>query len=145
LNVAVEEKPLSSTLLFRDYVEGAPRVFLRVESAAIALSAILAYRQLGAPWWLFAALILVPDLSMLGYLAGPRLGAFCYNVMHIYLGPLILVGIGIVTGSSLVEALGCIWVAHIGIDRLLGYGLKYPRGFAFTHLGAIGFRGRAQS
>lgn len=139
--MAVEEKASSSTLPSRGYVEGAPRIFLRIESAAVAIAAILAYRQLGQPWWLFAALILVPDLSMLGYLAGPRLGAHCYNAMHIYPGPLILISFGIVTGSSLTEAIACIWVAHIGIDRLLGYGLKYPQGFAFTHLGTIGFRG----
>lgn len=139
--MAVEEKAPSSTLPCRGYIEGAPRVFLRLESAAVAIVAILAYRQLGQPWWLFAALILVPDLSMLGYLAGPRLGACCYNAMHFYLGPSILAGFGIVTGSTLFDSVACIWIAHIGIDRLLGYGLKYPEGFAFTHLGRIGFRG----
>lgn len=142
--MAVEEKASSSTFPSRGVVEGAPRIFLRLESAAVAIAAILAYRQLGQPWWLFAALILVPDLSMLGYLAGPKLGAHCYNAIHAYLGPLILVSFGIVTGSRFAEAIACIWIAHIGIDRGLGYGLKYPQGFAFTHLGMLGFQAKQQ-
>jgi hypothetical protein len=127
------------------YVDGTPRLFIRIESAAVALAAMIAYRQLGEPWWLFAALFLAPDLSMIGYLAGPRVGALLYNVVHVYAGPAILVGFGFLSGSVIAQALASIWFAHIGFDRMLGYGLKYGQGFAFTHLGRLGFRANRQS
>lgn len=123
-------------------VEGMPRLLIRIESAAVALAAMIAYRQLGEPWWLFAVLFLAPDLSMIFYLAGPHVGAAFYNLVHVYAGPAILAGFGFLTGSAMAEALASIWFAHIGFDRMLGYGLKYARGFAFTHLGRLGARGR---
>lgn len=91
-------------------------------------------------WWLFALLILAPDLSMLGYLAGPRVGAIAYNALHILIVPLVLALAGYVVGSSMATAIGLIWIAHIAIDRALGYGLKLPSGFQDTHLGRIGRR-----
>jgi hypothetical protein len=81
---------------------------------------------------------LAPDLSFAAYLAGPKQGAIVYNAAHSYLAPMALMTGGFATSSPLVLSLAMIWLAHIGIDRALGYGLKYSEGFGFTHLGRIG-------
>jgi hypothetical protein len=93
-------------------------------------------------WWLFAVLLLAPDVGMLGYLANPRVGALAYNVFHTYLLPSVLVVVGVVTGSEATSSGGSVWVAHIGMDRALGYGLKYAENFKHTHLGVLGWSGR---
>jgi hypothetical protein len=116
---------------------------LRLEGlAAAAVSAVL-YARTGASWWLFAALWLAPDLSLLGYLRGPGWGARIYNAVHSYVTPatLALATLFLTTHGLLPIAL--IWVNHIGVDRLLGFGLKYPAGFEWTHLGKTGQRWRA--
>jgi len=120
------------------FVNGAPRLLLRAEGLAVALASIVAFSRSGASWWLFAALILAPDLSILFYLAGPRLGAASYNAVHVYLGPIVLFGAAAASAAPIGIALALIWSAHIGIDRVLGYGLKYGDGFTVTHLGRIG-------
>ncbi len=107
---------------------------LRAEGAAIFLLALWAFHLSGAPWALFAALILVPDLFMLGYLAGPRVGAICYNLIHSYTPVLALGAILYALNIPLALPLTAIMVAHIGIDRALGYGLKRTSGFKDTHL-----------
>lgn len=119
-------------------VEGMPRLLLRIEGAALAIGALYAYHRTGANWWLFAALILVPDVSFAGYLVSTRVGAIAYNAMHITLGPLILGALGFLLPSFDLIAVALIWAAHIGTDRALGYGLKYGAGFGLTHLGRIG-------
>lgn len=119
-------------------VIGGVRILLRVEGLALFCAATALYGVLGASWWLFALLFLAPDLSFLGYLAGARLGAVIYNAVHATIGPLLLALAGIVLSWPSAEAIALIWLAHIGIDRALGYGLKYGTGFGFTHLGAIG-------
>jgi Domain of unknown function (DUF4260) len=119
-------------------VTGAPRRLLRTEGAALLIVAVMLYARTGTSWWLFAVLLLAPDLSFGGYLAGPRIGAAAYNAVHTTIGPLALALIGLLAPSPLMIALALIWVAHIGADRMLGYGLKYEAGFAFTHLGRIG-------
>ena len=119
-------------------VEGVPRLLLRIEGAALALGAAYAYHRIGANWWLFAALILVPDISFAGYLAGTRVGAIVYNAFHVTLGPLILGTLGFLLPSFDMIAVALIWAAHVGIDRAIGYGLKYRAGFGITHLGRIG-------
>jgi hypothetical protein len=83
-------------------------------------------------------LFLVPDLSFLGYLAGARTGAIVYNAVHSYIAPMVVITSGFALASPLVLSIAMIWLAHIGIDRALGYGLKYNAGFGFTHLGRIG-------
>lgn len=111
---------------------------LRVEWLAIAVAVLAAYAWRGASWSLFFILILVPDLSMLGYLAGRRAGAAVYNAFHILVWPaLFLVG-GLMLQQGLLVDLAAIWTVHITIDRALGYGLKLPGGFGDTHLGRIG-------
>jgi hypothetical protein len=121
-------------------VRGGPLVLLRLEGAAILAASLLAYDHAGQSWWTFAALILVPDLSMLGYLANARVGAASYNAVHTLIGPLILSALGLVLDSTLILSLSFIWLAHIGLDRLLGFGLKYATGFSYTHLGLLGGR-----
>src|SRR5258708_33866301 len=116
------------------FVVGGPLILLRLEGAAVCAAAILIYAHLGLSWWAFAALILVPDLSMLGYLANARIGAASYNAAHTVAAPIGLLGLAFLLGSPLTMSLGAIWLAHIGADRLLGYGLKYATGFAHPHL-----------
>jgi hypothetical protein len=83
-------------------------------------------------------LFLVPDLSFAAYLAGPQTGAVIYNTAHSYLLPVALMTVGFALPEPLILSIAMIWLAHIGIDRALGYGLKYEAGFGFTHLGRIG-------
>ena len=114
-------------------------IVLRLEGLAFAAVCIAAYGSLGESWWLFAALILVPDISMLGYLAGPRVGAGVYNLAHNWVFVAIwFAAAWLLGGSNLSLSLPLILGAHIGIDRALGYGLKLPTGFHDTHLGRIG-------
>jgi len=126
------------------HVTGPARVILQLEGGTVLAAAAAAFGHLDGSWGLFAALFLVPDLSMLGYLAGPGTGAACYNAAHSYLGPLLLAAVGAVRGETLLLQLAAIWVAHVGFDRLLGYGLKSGAGFGFTHLGLKG-KAAAQS
>ena len=88
----------------------------------------------GESWWLFALLLLAPDLAMLGYLAGPRVGAVAYNVFHSYPLPAALGLVGLFVGAPLAVSVALVWFAHIGMDRLVGYGLKYPADSKDTHL-----------
>jgi hypothetical protein len=119
-------------------VAGAPRVLLRLEGLFVFVLSIALYWRVGENWWLFAALFLAPDLSFLGYLAGPRVGAIAYNAVHTTAGPVLLALIGFLISYPPAVAVGLIWLAHCGFDRALGYGLKYDAGFGFTHLGRIG-------
>ena len=111
-----------------------PAAMLRVEGATIVAGSLLLYWTGGGSWWLFALLLLAPDLSMLGYLAGPRVGAVTYNAFHFYLLPAALGFVGLFVGAPLAVSVALVWFAHIGMDRLLGYGLKYPTDFKDTHL-----------
>lgn len=114
-----------------------PAVLLRVEGAVLLALSVLFYSLGGMSWALFLLLALAPDLSMLGYLKGSRVGALSYNLGHTYLPPAILVAFGVLAGRPLYVSLGLIWFAHIGFDRMMGFGLKYPTGFGDTHLGRI--------
>ena len=111
-----------------------PGLLLRIEGFAVGSAALALYFDGDHPWWLLVVLILAPDLAMLGYAAGPRVGAASYDLEHTYVGPLVLGAIGVLADVEACVALALIWGAHIGIDRLLGYGLKYPTGFKDTHL-----------
>jgi hypothetical protein len=101
-----------------------PATLLRLEGAVILAVALLCYRQLGVNWLLFALLLLFPDLGALGYLGGGRLGVACYNATHTLSVPAILLLLGLLSGGALATAIATIWFAHIGMDRLVGYGLK---------------------
>ncbi len=112
--------------------------FLRLEGLVAAIAAAVIYSRTGASWWLFAALWLAPDLSMLGYLAGPCQGARIYNAFHTYIGPGVLALCSLLPGAHATLPIALIWANHIGVDRLLGFGLKYGDGFGFTHLSRLG-------
>ncbi len=116
-------------------VLGAPRRWLGAEGLVVLAGALIAFGVLGQPWWLVAAGILVPDLAAIGYLAGTRLGAHLYNLAHATPLPAIMLGLGYWRTDHLLMALALIWLAHIGLDRLLGLGLKYNDRFPHTHLG----------
>jgi hypothetical protein len=111
-----------------------PAVLLRVEGIALLALSVLLYWVNRESWLLFGALLLAPDLSMLGYLAGPRVGAAIYNAFHTYAMPAVVGALGMVLASPMAVALALIWFAHIGVDRTVGYGLKYPTSFKDTHL-----------
>ncbi len=113
-----------------------PTLLLRVEGGALLLAALVLYGQTGGNWLLFVLLLLAPDLSMLGYQAGNATGAAVYNLAHTEVFPALLGAAGLLAGQPMLLALALIWFAHIGMDRVLGYGLKYPSGFKQTHLGA---------
>jgi len=122
----------------RGAVLGGVRLLLRLEGLVLAAAAVAFYAHQGGSWWLFAVLFLAPDISFTAYLAGPRVGAAVYNAVHSTLAPAALLAIGFSAGQPLVAGIATIWLAHIGVDRLAGYGLKYADGFGFTHLGRIG-------
>jgi len=112
----------------------APTRLLRLEGAALLAGSLLAYTTTGRPWWLIPLTLLLPDLSAVGYLVGARVGARVYNLFHITPLPGLLFAVGWWQNASLASALGLIWLAHIGMDRMLGYGLKYDDDFQHTHL-----------
>lgn len=113
-------------------------LLLRLEGLALALICVWLYAGIHESWWLFAVLLLVPDLSMVGYLAGPRMGAVVYNSVHNWATPIVLFAIGWWGNAPFLLPVAFAFGAHIGFDRALGYGLKLPSGFKDTHLGRIG-------
>jgi hypothetical protein len=120
------------------HVIGAPRVLRRAEGLAVAVAMGAVLWQIGPPWWLVVLGLVAPDLALAGKLAGPRVGAAVYNATHTYLGPLLLAGVWALGGGGMAGALAALWALHIGVDRALGFGLKYPSGFRDTHLGRFG-------
>jgi hypothetical protein len=115
-----------------------PIWFQRAENGVLLVALVIAYAALGQTWWLFGLLLFVPDITMVGYALGPVYGAWFYNVGHSYIGPIILGLIGWQQRNNLILGIAAIWLAHIAMDRVLGYGLKLPTGFQHTHLGEIG-------
>jgi hypothetical protein len=120
----------SATSAFPDTV----RFWLRAEGAAALVGGAVVYQQLGGDWLFFIPLLLLPDLAALGYVSGPRAGAFTYNLFHNWLIGLAVLGIGVWLSNDALLFAGTILVAHVGMDRLAGYGLKHPSGFKDTHL-----------
>lgn len=113
-------------------------LILRAESIVLFIVGVLLYLQLnGNALWLLP-LLLAPDLSMIGYLRGSRLGAITYNLVHNLATALIVLAIGWFAAIAPLALVGAILVAHVGMDRSLGYGLKLPTDFKDTHLGRIG-------
>jgi hypothetical protein len=120
-----------------------PSILLRIEEALLLTATLFAYQHLHFSWLLFAILFLTPDLFMLGYLVNVRLGAASYNLVHTLTLPLALLLVGYLLHSQLSLAIALIWTAHIALDRLLGFGLKYPTFFKDTHLHHIPARSDA--
>ncbi|KRQ07578.1 DUF4260 domain-containing protein [Bradyrhizobium manausense] len=119
-------------------VTGGVRALLRLEGLALFAAMTVLYATWGGSWWVYALLFLVPDLSFLAYLVDAKFGALVYNAAHSYMAPVALMTLGFGLAAPLTLSIALIWLAHIGIDRALGYGLKYSAGFGFTHLGRIG-------
>jgi hypothetical protein len=116
----------------------------RIEGGLVVLGALPLAIMMQTGWpspiWMWLIALLAPDLGALGYLAGPRVGAFMYNLTHLYGAGLVLALIGVLSGQEWLITLGAIWMVHIGADRALGFGLKQATGFRDTHLGWIGRR-----
>lgn len=113
----------------------------RIEGLIIFVTGLILFWQWHGtmPVWVAVLAYLVPDISIATYLLGPKVGGFCYNLVHLYSFGMILLGVGLIMPMPLLAALGALWMAHAGMDRLLTFGLKTPGGFAFTHLGDITF------
>jgi hypothetical protein len=119
-------------------VRGLPRLLLRSEGVALFGMATILYWRLGSSWILFIVLLLAPDVAMLGYIRGNRVGATVYDLFHTYIPPAVLAIGGTLYEAPIAHSLALVWFAHIGMDRALGFGLKYPTAFRHTHLGWIG-------
>jgi hypothetical protein len=113
------------------------RVWLRLEALVVFTGGVLVWIALNGGWAKFSLGFLIPDLALLAYLVGPRVGAAVYNLAHSYLIPAVLAIVGAMLDESALLLIGALWTAHIGFDRMLGLGLKYPTGFADTHLGRL--------
>ena len=111
---------------------------LQAEELVMFAACLYYFPGFGLSWWWFAALILLPDLSMVGYLLNPRAGAFLYNLFHHRGVALIVFFAGFLSGITWLQITGLVLFAHATMDRMLGYGLKFEKGFRYTHLGVIG-------
>jgi hypothetical protein len=121
-------------------VVGWPRIWLRLEGLAGLVAGVVGYRAAGGDLLWIVPLLLLVDASMVGYLAGPRPGAILYNLAHNWLTGLAVLGAGLWLVALPLQLAGWVLIAHVGGDRLAGYGLKYPTAFGDTHLGWIGRR-----
>jgi Domain of unknown function (DUF4260) len=119
------------------FVTGKPKLWLRLEGLVLLIATIIAFAGQHQRWWLYPALLLAPDIFMLGYLASTKVGAFFYNLGHSYFVPALVILFSWRSESKVILAIGIIWLGHIGWDRLLGYGLKYDSSFKHTHLGDL--------
>ncbi|MBV1933876.1 MAG: DUF4260 domain-containing protein [Parvibaculaceae bacterium] len=116
---------------------GFPKWILRTEGLVVLGAACIFYARAEYSWTLFALIFLVPDLLMLGYLVNKQLGSITYNFSHNYILPAALLFYGQNISSETLTACSLIWIAHVGFDRLLGYGLKYKTAFKHTHLSSL--------
>ncbi len=114
-----------------------PKVLLHLEGGAILVVATLFYFVSGGAWQLYLLLLFAPDIAMLGYLAGSRVGSYVYNLVHTTVLPLALLATALLWAREPLLLVALIWLAHIGLDRLLGFGLKYPSAFKHTHLSRV--------
>ena len=119
------------------------RILLRLEGAALFALSLVMYARSGSGWGTFAAWFLVPDISLAGYLLGPRVGAVTYNTLHSEIGPVLLGMIALSGALPSLLPIALIWASHVGFDRALGYGLKSMHSFSDTHLGPIGKAARS--
>ncbi|MDH5796999.1 MAG: DUF4260 domain-containing protein [Paracoccaceae bacterium] len=117
------------------------RFMLQVEGAVIAAAALWLALEMQPPLWMWIVVLIAPDLSFAGYLFGPRVGAVAYNLSHTLIWPILLGLQGFVQladasefTSVILITISALWALHIGVDRMLGYGLKYPSAFKHTHL-----------
>ncbi len=118
------------------------KILLKLEYVFLFLIGILAFVETGISWWWFAAMFFLPDLSMLGYMAGSKAGAFLYNLFHHFAVGILCFIVGKYLNNDDLTVAGIILFSHSAFDRILGYGLKYPNSFHNTHLGTIGHKER---
>jgi len=111
---------------------------LKIEELFMFLFGIYLFNLLDYQWWWFLVLILAPDIGMIGYLFGNKAGALMYNVFHHKGIAIAIYLLGVYLSISMVQLIGIILFSHSAMDRILGYGLKYDKGFKYTHLGEIG-------
>ena len=114
------------------------KTLIKLEEFMMFILGIFMFGLLGYPWWWFLALLLVPDIGMVGYLIGKRFGAITYNLFHHKGLAIILYFAGMYFSESMLQLAGIILFSHASMDRIFGYGLKYNKGFKYTHLGEIG-------
>ena len=119
------------------YVVSKPRFFLRLEGVVLFIASLSLFASTHQHWWWVAALLFFPDLFMIGYEQSTQLGALIYNIGHTYLLPALMALYGWHVHRPLVLGIGLVWLAHIGMDRFAGYGLKYDDNFKHTHLGNL--------
>ena len=119
------------------------RRWLRLEGLAVLVAAAVAFGQLGGEFLWFLPALLVPDLAIAGYLRGPRSGAFVYNLVLNWAFGLATAGAGLASGVMPLALAGTVLIAHTGMDRAAGYGIKLASAFSDTHLGRIGKTARA--
>jgi hypothetical protein len=115
-----------------------PGFLLRAEGAALFVLSVCLYRFTGAGWGTFLLLFLWPDVFMLGYIWNVRIGSLLYNLVHTEILPIALAGFAVSAHRLPWLSFALIWIAHIGFDRALGFGLKYPTAFKDTHLQCVG-------
>lgn len=111
---------------------------LKLEELIQFLFGVFLFSQTSYSWWVFPALILLPDIGMLGYLINSKTGAFLYNLFHLKSVALIILMLGLYNNNEILKLIGIIMFSHAAMDRIFGYGLKYPDSFKNTHLGKIG-------
>lgn len=119
-------------------VQGTPRYVLQLEAATLFVASLFLFHRLHGAWGMFAAAFLLPDLAMLAYLAGPKWGARAYNAAHTLSVPLAMGVVAALNNQWAWLPAIAVWTAHIGFDRMLGYGLKFESSFGTTHLGQLG-------
>jgi len=130
--------PEATRPLVTGMTQGAVRQWLRLEGFAAFGAGLVLFGISGGNWLLIIPLILLPDVSAIGFLAGPRVGTFTYNLIHNWAPGFAALGVGIWLASPTVLLVAAILLAHVGMDRAVGYGLKLPGSFQETHLGRIG-------
>ncbi|CIT28002.1 MULTISPECIES: DUF4260 domain-containing protein [Bacilli] len=107
-------------------------ILIRLENAFVFITAVIIYFMFGFSLWLFLILLLVPDISMLGYLYNNKIGSYIYNIGHSYIVPILITLLYLAMGVNFLLGIALIWLAHISMDRTIGYGLKYTVGFDKT-------------
>jgi hypothetical protein len=111
---------------------------IALEEVAMLVLSVVLFNKLSFAWWWYLALILAPDLCMLGYAVNTRVGAIAYNLFHHKAVAIVVYIAGLFLKNEIVQMIGLILFGHSSMDRMLGYGLKYPDSFQNTHLGLIG-------
>lgn len=114
------------------------KLLLKLEELGMLILSIFMFSQLSYAWWWFIALILLPDIGMLGYIVNTKVGAITYNIFHHKGLAILIYFLGIYFETELLKLIGVILFGHASMDRIFGYGLKFDNAFKNTHLGEIG-------